>query len=247
MSFAITAGVVGAVGGAMIASNGAKSAANTVAQGQAGATQAQYDMYNQTRADQAPWRGAGGQAVDALSKWYGLGGVNQDGTAGTAQTPDYQSMLQNMPGYQFQMQQGTDAVQHNLAARGLLKSGAAGKELTQYGQGQAATYADKYVNGLQSLAGLGQTSVGQTGAAGANAAGNAGAAMQNGAAGVASGQVGQANAWSNGLNGLAGLAGQYASYQQMNQQGQLQPFGTMASDTYQLQPFTPTAQRYGMN
>jgi hypothetical protein len=242
---AIGAGVA-TVAGAAISSNGAKSAANTIAQGQQGATQAQYDMYNQTRADQAPWRGAGGQAVNALSQWYGLGGVNQDGTTGTAQTPDYNAMLQNMPGYQFQMDQGNQAVQHNLAARGLLQSGAAGKALTQYGQGQAASYADKYVNGLQSLAGVGQSSVQATGSAGANAANGAGNAIQNGAAGVASGQVGQANAWANGLAGLGGLYGQYQSQQAM-QQNQLQPFGTMGTNAYQLQDFTPTAQRYGMN
>jgi hypothetical protein len=204
----ITAAVGGALGGAVISAHGAKKAANTQADASKYAADQQMAMYQQTREDQTPWRQAGGQAVGALSNWYGLGG----------QTPDYQSMLQNMPGYQFQMQQGNEAVQRNLAARGLLQSGAAGKALQQYGQGVASSYADKYVNGLQSLAGLGQTSVAQTGAAGTSAAANAGNAIQNGATGVASGQVGQANAWANGLQGLVGLGASYFGNQQSGYQ-----------------------------
>lgn len=196
------------VGSALIGSSASKSAAKTQSNASQYAADQQLQMYNQTRADQTPWRVAGGNAVGALSNWYGLGG----------QTPDYQSVLNGLPGYQFQRDQGNEAVQRNLAARGLLQSGAAGKALQQYGQNLASNYADKYVNGLQSLAGLGQTSAGQTAAAGANAAANAGNAVMNGAAASASGQVGSANAWSNGLQNAVGFGAMgLQNYQQLGQ------------------------------
>ena len=160
----IGAAVVGAAATTSAANKGANAqqdAANTSATTQLG-------MYNQTRQDQTPWRTAGGQAVDALSQYYGLGGVNpqnqplsydqwsqqqmgnqyaptgdggiQQRVQGSQPTQaDYQqylagfpqqnnqnvmNTLQNQPGYQFQLQQGQSAVERNLAARGLLNSGA---------------------------------------------------------------------------------------------------------------------------
>lgn len=45
--------------------------------------------------------------------------------------------LENTPGYQFQLQQGLKATQNSAAGQGLGNSGAALKELTNYGQGMA--------------------------------------------------------------------------------------------------------------
>lgn len=219
MTAAITAGVVvagGAIAAASISANGAKSAANAQENAANNADNTQLQMYNTTRSDQAPWRAAGGQAVNALSQYYGLGGVSPNGatgTAGAASTPDYNSILSNLPGYQFQQQQGNQAVQRNLAAAGLLQSGAAGKALQQYGQGVASQYAGQYVNGLQSLAGLGQTSVANTGAVGANTANQIGSNQIYAGNAQASGYAGTANAVNSGLSGLTGLYGQYSTNQ----------------------------------
>ena len=162
--------VAAAIGGAAVlgagvslyeggkASSAQQSAANS-------ANQTQLSMYNQTRADQTPWRVAGGNAVGALSSYYGLPGANgqpADPNAGAADN----ALIQSLPGYQFQLQQGEQATQRNLAANGLLGSGAAQKALTQYGQGYAQSASTNYLNGLQSLAGLGQTSAQATGYAG---------------------------------------------------------------------------------
>lgn len=295
------------VGSALIMKDAAGNAADAQTAASGNATAAQLAMYNQSRADQAPWRQAGGQALNALSQWYGLGGVgqpygadpnaspaapgapgystggnpapggNQGAVVGTAgltvadmhpgniggvysaggrvgggldrtiqpvtgpaprpgtgqqatagqQPIDYNKILSNLPGYQFQLSQGENAVQSNLAARGLLQSGAAGKALTQYGQGVASDYATQYIAGLQSMAGLGQTSAAQTGALGANAANQIGGNMLYGGNAQASGYVGQANAIGSGLSGLAGVYGQYQTQrnQQYNQQyDQLQPY-----------------------
>src|SRR5712671_4814493 len=295
---AIGAGVVtagAAVYGAVQSGKAASNAANAQIGASQNANATQLAMYNQSRADQAPWRAAGGQAVNALSQWYGLGGINQPSSAdpnapsaapgystggnptpggvggwnggtagggygsttpggglysaggrvgggmdrtiqpvtgpaprpGTGQQPiDYQKLLSSLPGYQFQLSQGENAVNSNLAARGLLQSGAAGKALTQYGQGVASDYATQYINGLQSLAGLGQTSAANTGALGANAANQIGSNQLYAGNAQASGYVGQANAINSGLSGLAGVYGQYRTQQNQlyNQQyDQLQP------------------------
>lgn len=139
-------------------------------------------------------------------------------TASHAAAPDYNQILSNLPGYQFQLQQGQQAVERNLAARGLLNSGAAGKALTQYGQGIAQNYSQQYLSGLESLAGLGQSSVQATGAAGANAANQIGGNLAYGGNAAASGYVGQANAINSGLSGLAGI---YGAWQQGRNQQQL--------------------------
>lgn len=64
-------------------------------------------------------------------------------------------------GYQFRLKQGQDALNRQLAASGLLGSGAALKAGQEYGQGLAAqTYNDAYAQWLQrnqQLAGVGNT------------------------------------------------------------------------------------------
>jgi len=206
---------VGAVAGGAIASSGAKSAAQTQANAANAANLTQSQQYAQTRSDQAPWRQAGGSAVGALSSYYGLPGA--DGTTpdpaatGAADT----KLIQSLPGYQFNLDQGNQAVQKNLAANGLLDSGAAQKALTQYGQGYAMNASNQYLNGLQSLAGLGQTSVANTGAAGTNAANQIGSNQIYAGNAQASGYANQANAINSGLSGLSGIYGQYTQQQNL--------------------------------
>lgn len=240
----------GSVAGGLIASHGASSAADAQTAAANQANQTQLQMYNQTRSDQAPWRQAGGQALGALSQFYGLGGLGQQSaqmgmspganypnsgaayrpgpsgeiqrtlagpTSGTSWQPnaqkpyDFNSILSNLPGYQFQLQQGQQAAERNLASRGLLNSGAAAKALTQYGQGLASDYTQQYVGGLQSLAGLGQNANQSTGALGANAANQIGSGLGYAGNASAAGAAGQANAWQSGLAGLGAAAGQYYS------------------------------------
>lgn len=273
---------VGAIGGSLISAHAAGNAADAQTAAANQANQTQLQMYNQTRADQAPWRQAGGQALGALSQFYGLGGLGaQTGaqsaygaTAGTnfpnsgiayrpgqgggvsrilgepspaaglpsgqgpaqpAQQPyDFNSILQNLPGYQFQLQQGQQATERNLASRGLLNSGAAAKALTQYGQGLASDYTQQYVGGLQSLAGLGQNANQSTGAAGANAANQIGSGLAYGGNASAAGYANQANAWQSGLAGLGQAAGQYFS-----------PSATYGRQTSGLQSFGPAQYNSG--
>jgi hypothetical protein len=241
------AAVVGA--GASIYAGDKAASAQKDAASQASGTQLQ--MYNQTRADQTPWRTSGTQALSALDAYYGLQGLGASGGGGSgtgAPTVGYGSLgmggrgggfgpeqriptpqggqgaqsgqvsaadinqrIQNLPGYQFQFDQGNQAVQQNLAARGLLNSGAAGKALTQYGQGYAQSASQDYLNGLRSLAGLGQTSAQATGAAGANAANQIGSNQIYAGNASAAGYANQSNAIQGGLQGLVGAVG-YSGY-----------------------------------
>jgi hypothetical protein len=169
-------------------------------------------------------------------------------SGGAQSTPDYNAILSGLPGYQFQLAQGQQAAERNLSAAGLLNSGAAGKALTQYGQGLASNYATQYVNGLQSLAGLGQTSVQATGAAGANAANQIGQNYLYAGNAAATGSVGTANAVNAGLQGLVSSYGQYQTQQnqQYNQQyDNLQPFYPNQPRMYEPPPDTGTTTYYG--
>lgn len=224
----------------MISSNASGNAANAQVQASQNASATQLQMYNQTRADQTPWRQAGGQAIGALSNWYGLPTTNADGSV-TPANPNAgaadMATIQSLPGYQFNLQQGQQATERNLAASGMLNSGAAQKALTQYGQGYATNAANSYLNGLQSLSGIGQTAATNTGQAGMNAANQIGSNQIYAGNAQASGYANQSNAVNQGLSGLSGIFGNYAQ-QQNNPYGG----GYGAPGSYNV---GPPAQYYG--
>ena len=196
--------VVGGVVSAVSSSNAAsaqENAANTAANTQTG-------MFNQIQANEAPWVGTGGQANNALAQFYGLPGQN-----GAASTPNYNNILSNLPGYQFQLTQGTQAVDRNLAAQGLLQSGAAGKELQQYGQGLAQSYAGQYTQGLQNLSQMGQAGAAGVATAGMNAANNISSSQIYAGNAAAQGSINTGNAIQGGINNGLGGYGLYSSYQ----------------------------------
>lgn len=164
------------------------------------AQQTQTNEFNQTNANQAPFRQQGVAADNALASYYGLPGSGPSSAAST---------IASLPGYQFQLNQGVQAIDRSAASQGLLNSGATGKALAQYGQGLAQNYSEQYVGGLQNLAGLGEGATQSTAAAGANAANQISSAQIYGGQAAASGDVNSFNALASGLNqgiGLYGLA-----------------------------------------
>jgi hypothetical protein len=208
--------VIGTVAAAGVTAYAGSKAASAQENAANAADQTQLQMFNTTNAEQAPYRQAGGQALNQLSQFYGLGGVDTTAVGGTStgpggvtnsSTPDYNAILSGLPGYQFQMQQGTQAINQNLAAQGLLQSGAAGKELAQYGQGLASNYAQQYVGGLQSLAGLGQSSTQATGTLGQQTANQIGSNQIYAGNAQASSYATTANAINGGIGNIAGGLG----------------------------------------
>jgi hypothetical protein len=160
-------------------------------------------QYNQTRADQAPWREAG---VSALNKLTPMA-MNYTPFAETDWTQD--------PGYAFRLSEGNKALNQNAAARGGLISGNALKAAQAYGQNMGSqeyqnafnryqTERNAALGPLQSLAGVGQSATNFTNQAGATNAANVGNYMTGGAAANAAGLVGSANAMNSGLSSYLG-------------------------------------------
>lgn len=167
MSGAITAGTIatvagigaaGSIGGALISSHAAGSAAHEQASAADRAAQLQYqasqDALNfqkqqwQTQQDNmAPWLKAGQGALGELQ--YGLGMGPQNGSdinpnlayGSLLQANPYSKFTaptglteQNDPGYQARLKLGTDAIQRSAAARGSLLTGGTAQALNQFGQ-----------------------------------------------------------------------------------------------------------------
>ena len=174
------------------------------------ASQLQQNQYDQTRADLAPYRMAGTNALAQL-------------TAGTAPGGQFtkqfgMSDFEQDPGYGFRMSEGLKALDRTAAARGNLLSGATLKGAQRYGQDLGSqeyqnafnryqTNRSNLLNPLQSLAGVGQTSTNQGIAAGQNFATNVGnlgmgAAANQANAGLTAAQANQ-SAYGNVGNAFA--------------------------------------------
>jgi hypothetical protein len=161
---------------------------NTASKAQAQAQK----QFEQQRADLAPWRTTGGQALGASADLLGLNGPDAAATA--------MGNFQQSPGYQWSMDQGMRAVDAGAAARGMLRSGATLKAEQTFGTGLAD---QEFSNYYARLAGL--SSLGESAAAGGaqNAANSATAALQ--------GANAQNSIYGNTLQGLSGTANQLLS------------------------------------
>lgn len=234
---------VGDIVGAWIGADANRHAVNVQTDSADRATQLQRDMYDQTRADQAPYRDTGYSALDRLSVLLGLSGNASSAGFGDLTKTFTGADLQNDPGYQFRLQQGTDNLENSRAASGGLFSGAAGKALTEYGQGFASQeFGDAYnrfnndqsnlFNRLSGLSGTGQTANQQVAAAGQNYANQAGQNMIGAGNARASGYLAQGN-----LIGGAFNKGIAAWQRQPTQQ----PY-----DGYMPAPFSGSGEGYGI-
>ena len=232
----IIGGIIGAVGAAKAGgaqASAAQSAAQLQHQDQMASLDFQKQQWNTEQQNLAPWLKAGGQAENTLA---GLLGTPGQGLLTPFQAPTA-ATEQNDPGYQFRLQQGSQALQNSAAARGGILSGNTAQAITQYGQDYASNeYNNVYnrafgqyqqqqsstYNMLSGLAGGGQMAANTLGQLGQSAAGNISninlvGGQQQGqdlmAAGSAraSGYAGAANAIGGGVSGL----GQYLLLQQL--------------------------------
>jgi hypothetical protein len=201
MSFVAAAIVGSAAIGAYSANRAGKAQASAAGR----AADLQQEQFDRQVELQAPWRQAGERALGKLE-------------AASEYTPFGMAQFQADPGYAFRFSQGQKALERSAAARGGLISGNTGGALQQFGQGMASQEYQNAFNRyqaerqarlgpLQSLAGVGQTSVNALGQAGQNYATGMGEALGAGAQARASGYMGAANA-------IGGGIGQYMGYQQ---------------------------------
>jgi len=147
----------GSVASSMIAANAVRDAAKT-------ASNAQKYAIEQSSKLSAPYRGLGEAAIPAYQRLLGIGAGGQQDPA------QMNAQLAQMPGYQFQQQQGNDATKRQASAMGLGLSGNTLKALSDYNQGLAST---SYQQQLQNL--LQPIDVGQSAAAGQASSVQAGA------------------------------------------------------------------------
>jgi hypothetical protein len=199
------------IGSSLLGSSSASSAASTQAGAADRAAQLQNDQYNQTRADQAPFREAGLTAQNRLMSLLGVGGDVTGAGYGKYGRDFSMADYQADPGYQFRLSEGQRAMAHGATpGRGGLVSGNSLKAMQDYVQNSASgEYANAFnryqtnrsnqLNPLQSLMGAGQTSTNFLGQAGAQNASTMGNYLTGGAAAQAAGQVGSANAITGGL------------------------------------------------
>ena len=202
MAISTAGAILGSAALGAVSSNRAGKAQSRAA-GQA--ADLQREQFERQMELQAPFREAGVRALNKLE-------------AASDYTPFGMDQFQADPGYAFRFSQGQKALERSAAARGGLISGNTGGALQQYGQGMASQEYQNAFNRyqaerqarlgpLQSLAGVGQTSINALGQAGQNYASGMGEALGAGAQARASGYMGAANAVGGGI-------GQYMGYQQ---------------------------------
>lgn len=207
MSFITAALIVGGtslVSGYM-GSKAAGNAAQTQLQGTREASQQQREMFDILNEQNKPYREAGYGALTRINEL--LPSLTKPITA---------EDIQNMPGYQFAVQQGTGGAMQGMNV------GGGGSNVQRAGQKFAIDYTmDKALpqymaqrrdiyNTLAGVAGIGQNAQNQSNTLGQNTATNLGQLAVGGANAVAGGQVGAANAWSGSMNNIGNAAMMYA-------------------------------------
>lgn len=213
--------VGGAIGGSIQAS-GAKEAAKIQANAQMQAAQLASDtqtkFFNTEQQELQPYLDTGKQALTSLNSAMAPGG---------SLTQNFKlSDLQTDPGYQFDLQQGNQAIQRSAAANGTLNSGGTLKAISNYTTGLASneinnaynrytTDQNNQFNRLSAMASLGSNAAGTL----TGAAQNTGAQIANtqyqstiGAGNAqAAGTVGSSNAISQAITGAANNYSQYTT------------------------------------
>lgn len=209
---AATWGMIGAgaaVGGTLLGASAAGNAADAQYASAQEANATQKYMYDLTRADQAPWRDAGRNALTQLVAGLQPGGdySRRFSAADLAADPVYNS------GLQFGLDEGRKGLERQAAAGGNLLSGATLKALSRFGSDYASTKAgdayNRFTNDMTTdfnrraaISGVGQTATNAIAQAGQNYANNV--SQNQLAAGNARGAsyIGQANAINSGIGNV---------------------------------------------
>lgn len=181
MTAAITAAVVGTVGGALISGSASRDASQTQQQGTDASIAEQRRQYDTTRSDYAPWREVGVNALDRLNR------------ASTGDMSDFQAS----PGYNFVLNEGTRNLENRFSVGG--GGGNAMRALAEYSQGVASNEFGNWWNRQAGLSGTGQNATGATAQAGANSANNISSAYLNNANNQSSLGLWNANNMNNAL------------------------------------------------
>ena len=193
MIAAAVIGAVGAIGGAAVSSKGNKDAAAKQENATKNTLALQKYQYDQTRADQEPWRKFGQNALANLS--------------------DPMKNFYESPDYQFRLSRGLEGVTQNKAVAGLLKSGSALKGLNDYAGASASAEFGDYMNRQMAGAGLGQTANAANQQAGQAYANAVGQANQANALAQMQSSYNNSNTWGQAFGQIAGIGANYFANQ----------------------------------
>lgn len=208
------AGPAGNLLGAGLGAGASMGAANTQANAANQATQAQLAMFGQTQQNLQPWMGAGNVSLANLKGGLGLpsdtsGSMNWGAPLVAPFSP---GQYQQSPGFQFQQQQGNQAINANAAARGTYYAPATLQDLSKFQTGLLGNdyqqalqnytgQQNSIFNKLSGLSSSGQNAAANLGTMGTNVGGQVGGNIIGAGNAQAAGQVGTANAISGGLSG----------------------------------------------
>jgi hypothetical protein len=200
---ALGGAVVAGLGSAAIGAYASNRAAKVQANAANNATQLQQDQYNQTRADNEPWRIAGQNALDNLT-----GILNSGKLSARFSMADFT----NDPGYQFAAKEGQRAIANQANAMGGGGLGAMRRASSFAEDNANKFYGDAFNrwntqnqqewNQLSGLAGTGQSATNAVNQAGANNASNQGNILIGSAGQQGAASVNQGNIYGNAINQL---------------------------------------------
>lgn len=197
-------GAAGSIIGSHQQSQGAKGAANLA-----------NEQFRTTNAQEQPFIQSGYGATSRLNQLLGIGSDSGSGDYGSL-TKGFspQDFLANKdPGYDFELQQGQQALQNSAAGQSGALSGAAVKDLLGYSQGFARTGYDNAFNRYQTqqgnifsrlsgIAQLGQSAAANVGNQGTSLANTGANALTNSGSATGGGIVGAGNALGGGIQNM---------------------------------------------
>lgn len=202
---AIFSAIAGAIsgGGAQAGGNMAGNAANRAAQ-------MQQEEATRARAALSPWVSAGTGAIDKITNLLGLGDLVTNGgnynTYGLdpANAREKQDAafadFKASPDYEFRMDEGIKALDRSAASRGLLRSGAQMKGITDFAGNLASGEYQNYLNNLFKTSGLGSEAASSGNSTAAGLTSSAGNFLTQGGIARGSGYAAGANALASGIS-----------------------------------------------
>lgn len=203
-----------AIGGAAVLGAGASIYG---AQQQAGAANAatnlQAGMFQGTQQNLAPFLQTGQMALSDLASQTGIGPKGQFNVNAPLVKPFTLADFQQSPAYQFNLQQGLQAINNAAAARGNFYAPQTLQDVGRFSQGLASNeYWNAYnqfnqqqgnvFNRLSNIAGSGQNAAANLGGFALGAGGQMGQNITSAGAAQAAGTVGAANAISGGIGDI---------------------------------------------
>lgn len=197
----IAAGITaaGAIGGSLIASHGASSAANAQSDAAAAGIAEQRREYDQTRGDLLPWLTAGHTALGGMLDILGLNGADKQQASITG--------LENSPEFASLNRVGTESILQNASATGGLRGGNVQASLYNERSDLLAQLIDQQYARLGGISGAGAQTGAQLGGLGQNSANAISQLLGNQGAARAGGALGSAQGIAGALNGVTGFLG----------------------------------------